>query len=155
MRKLLALVLTSLMISANANVAVQQINTIISKSQQRNVVKDRFKDYYFIYIFKSTCPHCKKFSPVIHDFTETFEIPVKAYSVDGGTAQALKSSLITPDIFNSLFTSAGYKPVVPALFLVNKVTHQAYAVTFGEASAVDLAARLDELMPKIKERYDA
>ena len=151
---LLTLLLLSPFVS-NANVAVDNINEAIRKSEKIQATKNIFKEFEFIYIFKSTCPHCKRFTPVIRDFTQTFNVPITAYSVDGGKAPGLESKLISPDIYNTLFTEANYKPVVPALFLFNKNTHQVYAVTFGEATALDLVSRLEELLAKIKERYDA
>lgn len=155
MRFFYVLLLMSASVVSNANVAVDNINEIINKTEKTESVQNIFKEYEFIYIFKSTCPHCKNFTPIIHNFTETYHVPITGYSVDGGKADGIKSKLIEPEVFNALFNEASYKPVVPALFLLNKHTNQAYAVTFGEASAVDLASRLSELLKKIKENYDA
>lgn len=138
-----------------ANSAVNDINQLLAKPSTVKAPKPALADYYFIYVFKSTCPHCHKFTPLIKDLADSLVIPLKAYSIDGQTMSNLPFEPMTPQLFDTLFTGAGFKPVVPALFLANQETGQVYAVSFGESNAVDLASRLNELLAKIKERFDA
>lgn len=154
MRILIVLLLLSFKL--HANVAVCQINEIIEKRQSHSLeIKKEFKDYYLLYVFKSTCPYSQKFTPLLEDFSQSTGVVIKAYSIDGPSLGALKSSPIDPQLFDALFTRADIRPVVPALFLINKHTAQAYPVSFGQTNAVDLVSRLDELMKHIKEKFDA
>lgn len=159
MKKHLFLALMMIFINAKANVAAFDIERLMAEqsNQQTKLAKpiDALKDYYFIYVFKSNCPHCHNFTPVIKDFTDVYQVELRAYSIDGPTIDGIRSSQITPKLFDILFTGADYKPVVPALYLVNKETSQTYAVLFGETSAVGLASRLESLLGKIKENFDA
>ena len=142
-------------INLYANHAVNDINSLLVKASVVKAPKKELADYYFIYVFKSTCPHCHQFTPLLKDLADNLSIPLKAYSIDGRTIGNLTFKPITPQLFDLLFTGAGYKPVVPALFLANKETGEVYAVSFGESNAVDLASRLNELLARIKERFDA
>ena len=120
-----------------------------------NLKQELSQNYYFIFIFKSSCPHCHKFAPVIYDFAKTFNVNIKAYSVDGGALDGIYGKPLTADLFKTFYLSDGYKPTVPALFLVNKDTLQVYAVLFGEASPYQLARRINELLQHIQERFNA
>lgn len=111
-------------------------------------------DYHFVFIFKSTCPHCHQFSPVLKSFSRTYHLPVTAYSTDGGKLPEFPSRQLTPARFQKFFAEGNYAPAVPALFLVNDVTHQSYAVLFGETSAPQLMRRMNVLMKDIEVSYE-
>lgn len=144
-----------------ANVAIDEINQIIeaksiNKKQMVSKRSDIFlRDYEFIFVFRSTCPHCHKFAPVLKDFSDTFSIKVNAYSFDGPDIKGFKSNPLSKDLLQALFLDAGFKTVVPALYLINKETQETYPVLFGEATPAQLAIRISQLMQKIKERRDA
>lgn len=144
-----------------ANPALEQLNTLLAQKEQNTQVKhqvsaklkDLQENYYFIFIYRSTCPHCHKFAPVLKDFTDTFQVATQAYSLDGESLSGFKAAPLSPELFQTFYASSGYKPVVPALFLVQKHTQQAYAVLFGEAAPYELARRVDELMGHIEEKF--
>jgi type-F conjugative transfer system pilin assembly thiol-disulfide isomerase TrbB len=147
--------------AAFANPALAELNALIAKKSQheqqqqkvQNTIKELQEQYYFIFIYRSTCPHCHQFAPVVKDFSDTFHIPLRAYSLDGQPLIGLSAELLTPALFKTLYVSGGYKPSVPALYLVHKDTDEAYAVLFGEAQPVELAQRVDTLMRHIQEKY--
>lgn len=144
-----------------ANVAVDELNALLLKKQAPKVtyqsahpeIKDLSKHYYFAYIFRSTCPHCKKFSPILKDFADTFHIKVRAFSLDNESLEGFNSSPLTPELFQTFYIAGGYKPSVPALFLVNRHTLEANAVLFGEATPYQLARRVHELKQHIEEKF--
>ncbi len=80
---------------------------------------------------------------------------VDAYSFDGGPINEFNSQPLTPELFKTFYVDSNYKPTVPALFLVNKHTFEAYAVLFGEASDYELSTRMDKLVAHIEERFNA
>lgn len=146
---------------ALANVAVDKLNTLLLKKEaakttikkQSPEIKDLATNYYLVFIYKSTCPHCHKFAPILEDFSDSFHIKVRSYSLDNVPLEGFSANSLTPELFQTFYAAGGYKPVVPALFLVNRHTLEAYAVLFGEATAYQLARRVHELKQHIEEKF--
>jgi len=145
-----------------ANVAVDELNAQLAKKERLQTktpnVSKRLQDlsqhYYFIFIYRGTCPHCHQFAPVLKDFVETFHVDMKAYHIDSAPLDGFKGQPLPPALFQTLYVSGGYKPIVPALFLINRDTLQAYPVLFGEASPYQLARRMNEVMQHIEGRFN-
>lgn len=160
MRMLLGLLLMVTQ-AAYANVAVTQLNALLEKKTVQTPaikptsaeVKHLADNYYFVFIYRATCPHCHQFAPVLKDFSETFQVKVKAYTLDGESMDEFESQPLSPTLFQTFYVLGGYKATVPALFLVNRHTLEAYAVLFGEATPYQLARRVNELMQHIEEKF--
>lgn len=157
MRRTMLLLLLILTKVAYANVAVDELNALLAPKttaqKQDPEIKDLSDNYYFVFIYRSTCPHCHNFAPILNDFSEAFHIKVRAYSLDNAPLDGFEASPLTPDLFQTFYVGGGYKPTVPALFLVNRHTLEAYAVLFGEASPYQLARRVHELKQHIEEKF--
>ena len=162
MRWILMLLIVSQAVSAN--VAVDELNTLLAKKEgatttialpnaAHDAVKNLSENYYFVFIYKGSCPHCHKFAPVLKDFSDTFHMNVTAYSLDNQALPEYQGTPLTPELFQTFYVAGGYKTMVPALFLVNRHTLDAYAVLFGEAKNYELAARMSELMKHIEDKY--
>ena len=147
-----------------ANVAVDKLNALLSKKESAERFKSALKattpeikniseNYYFVFIYKGSCPHCHNFAPVLKDFADSFHFLVTPYSLDNEPLPEFKGAPLTPALFQTFYVNGGYKPSVPALFLVNRHTLDAYAVLFGEAKDYELANRVSELMKHIEEKY--
>lgn len=145
---------------ANANVAVDELNTLLAHQTGNHAEdasserRDLSDNYYLLFIYRATCPHCHQLASVLADFAQTFKVDVDAYSVDGKPLAGFSGRRLSPELFHTLYLNGGFKTAVPALFLVNRHTLQTYAVLFGEASPYELAARLHELMQHIKEQFN-
>ncbi|MDA7742526.1 conjugal transfer protein TraF [Francisellaceae bacterium] len=155
------LLILALMVSINtsfANVAADQINSLMQAKNNRaessakvpNTIKQLQSDYEFVLFYKSTCPHCHKFVPVLNDFARFYDIKIIAYSTDGGDIDGLQGKKMTADEYRQYFLQGGLKAVIPALYLKNKFTDQVYPVLFGEAQPYQLAQRVNELMKHIE-----
>ena len=159
MRWILVLLLVTK--AACANVAVDELNILLAKKERAqtqskeptSVIKNLSENYYFVFIYKGSCPHCHNFAPILKDFSHSFQLEVKPYSLDNEPLSEFQGAPLTPDLFQTFYMSGGYKPAVPALFLVNRHTGDAYAVLFGEARDYELANRVNELMGHIEEKY--
>lgn len=157
-RMFLLLLIISQML--HANVAVDQLNTLLVKKEsaqttvQSPVIKNLAENYYFVFIYKGSCPHCHKFAPVLKDFAGTFHVEVQSYSMDNAPMDGFEGHPLPPELFQTFFVAGSYKPMVPALFLVNRHTLEAYAVLFGEASPYQLARRVNEMMQHIEEKFN-
>ena len=146
-----------------ANEAINSLNALLEKKEQiqhhkieaSKEIKDLSENYYFVFMYKSTCPHCHQFAPILKDFSDAFQIGVKSYSLDGAPLNEFYGKPLTASIFQTFYVGGGYKPTVPALFLVNRHTKEAYAVLFGEANAYQLARRVHELKKHIEEKFHA
>ncbi|MCW8400507.1 type-F conjugative transfer system pilin assembly thiol-disulfide isomerase TrbB [Legionella sp. PATHC038] len=144
-----------------ANKAVDELNAMLVKKQapktnvasQSSEIRDLSENYYFVFIYRSTCPHCHKFAPILKDFSNTFHIKVQGYSLDSESLEGFDGKPLTPELFQTFYVDGGFKATVPALFLVNRHTKEAYAVLFGEASPYQLARRVHELKQHIEERF--
>jgi type-F conjugative transfer system pilin assembly thiol-disulfide isomerase TrbB len=155
------LILWGLAMPAVPNVALDELKMLLNKKQEQQTlaqsrskkIQEFRKQYSFIFIYRSTCPHCHQFAPVLYDFTSYYHIPVQAYSLDGQPLEGFDATSLTPELFQTLYVSGGYKPVVPALYLIHRPTTQAYAVLFGEAQPAQLAKRVDELMSHLEEQF--
>ena len=145
-----------------ANVAIEQLNAKLAEKNRVNqsepvaspLIKELSEHYYFVFIYRGACPHCHAFAPILMDFVKTFHVDVDAYHLDGDTMDGLNSHPLTPELFQTFYAKGGYKPIVPALFLVNRDTLEAYAVLFGEATPYELAKRVNELMQHIQGRFN-
>lgn len=147
---------------AYANIAIDELNGLLLQKQKKVTLiqhndarlSDLQNNYYFIFIFRSNCPHCHKFAPILKDFSNNFQLKVHSYSVDGESLRGFEDAKpLTPKLFQTLYAAGHYKPAVPALFLVNHHTLEAYAVLFGEAHPAQLSLRVNELMQHIEEKF--
>ena len=111
--------------------------------------------YRLLFIYSASCPHCQRTAPIVRDFTRHFNIKVEAFSSDGTALAGFSGRPLSPELFQTLFTNAGIKPMLPALFLINHETAQVYPLLFGEATSYQLALRMDELLQHIEEQFDA
>ena len=163
-RGVLWTMLVMLNASAMANQALDELNTLLAKKQTSTAlakpkvtseIKNLSDNYYFVFIYKGTCPHCHNFAPILSDFAKTFNVQVQSYSMDAAPLDEFQGEPLTPELFQTFYVNSGYKPSVPALFLVNRHTADAYAVLFGEAEDYELARRVHELVKHIEEKYHA
>lgn len=160
MKRLLLIAALFLSVPSWSNQALKELNQMLSgkpdlglQAEAKQELRRLQEDYYFILIYKSNCPHCHNFAPILADFSKHFKVEVKSFSIDGGKLSPFQGEALPPELFRTFFLSSGFKPIVPALFLVNSKINQAYPVLFGEAQAYQLANRVHELMSHIKEQF--
>jgi len=165
-----------LLSSASANIPATQIRNLLAKHHHytqprfdanneneigsttnlrdshtnRNVLNDLKNHYRFVFFFRSTCPHCHRFTPVLKDFASFYDVPIRAYSLDGPDLDNLHARKMGAAQYRKYFLSGNFKAVVPALFLQDTTTLQTYAVMFGEAPPWLLAGRMNALLKHIE-----
>lgn len=94
----------------------------------------------FFFFYKSNCPYCHAFAPILRRFTDQYKLEVIAISLDGG---------ILPDFPNS-YKDQGQSRVfnvkaTPALYIVNPYTKEGIPFSFGLLSESDLKRRFLEI----------
>ena len=122
----------SLVISAYANETV-------TVYKQNNTLHEAF-----ILFYMKSCPHCRRFDPVLKEYAVNHHIPVLAYTLDGRSLPSFpKSVLPTQSEMNRFFPDR--HPVVPTLFLMNLDQHKIIPVLQGEAKAYQLDRRMQQI----------
>lgn len=92
-----------------------------------------------VYVFRSDCPYCKKFTPLLKAFAEEHGFTVLTFSLDGIGVPEFpypKSDL-------SMLRAKNMLPkVVPAVYVVNPKSGTTETVGFGLMNMVDLENRV-------------
>ena len=116
------------------------------------------KDYEFIFFYSLSCTYCKSFAPVLKKYSDNSGINVRGFII-GGNSSNLDNHF--PDFFDSTvvkqevlerffgFSDKGSGIALPTLFILNKKNLHAYPVSQGSLTYLELARRMDELIPKI------
>lgn len=120
---------------------------------QKNVSQDEaihefFKDKGLYFFFRSTCPYCQKFAPILRNFAERYQITVLPISLDGiGLAE-----------FPNFKTDQGQAKkfnvtVEPSLFVVDPKVGKAMPVAYGLMSDDALQQRIYDLATKFQGEF--
>ena len=101
---------------------------------REDVLMDRLsKSSELVFFYRSTCPYCQRFSPIVKDFSKHYHLLVNAITTDG---------IILPDFPNSSIDQGQARALnvtaEPALFIFNKITHKAYPIAFGLTSEAEI-----------------
>jgi len=96
--------------------------------------------YGLFYFYRSDCPYCQRFSPVLRGFADRFGVEVRAVSVDGGPMADFPNARRDEGQFARLLE--GQDAVVPAVLLLNTQTNEPQWITFGLISGQELAERV-------------
>ena len=102
-----------------------------------NAIDELSQEAGLFFFYRSDCPYCHRFAPILKDFAERYHISVVAISVDGGILTEFPDSKMDQgqaEQFGVYF--------YPALFLVNPTSEQITPVAYGLISQEDLKARL-------------
>ena len=113
------------------------------------------ESYEFIFFYRSSCPYCRKFEPILKQYSIDAAIPVKAFTFDGVVLPSFPNSVVVDKTviseYFSFFSSfnEGTTIAVPALFIMNTANLHVFPVSSGELSYMDLVVRMNDLIPKI------
>jgi type-F conjugative transfer system pilin assembly thiol-disulfide isomerase TrbB len=153
---------STFVMSAQADITAGQITALIQKKQQQqlstnqnqattniaqpavhNAMTQRIssdpiiaalrKDYAVVLFYRSGCPHCQRFDPIVRALTDHYHLTTYAYTTDGRDLPSFPHSLMaTQKVLNTFF--GGQAIVVPTVFLVNVHTLSTYRIAVGEMS---------------------
>lgn len=115
---------------------------IIAKNEQRekqntDVLKKVSQESGFIFFFRSDCPYCHRFAPVLKKFSENFGFTVIPVSLDGQGIPEYPYPKPNYDMGRKLNVN-----VVPALFLVQPDHNKVATVGYGYADWSTLVTRV-------------
>jgi hypothetical protein len=78
------------------------------------------------FLFRSDCPYCQQFAPLLQRFEQKFGLPVFAISLDGGTLPEFPRARVDNGIAATLNVAQ-----VPALFLASPRTNVITPLGYG------------------------
>ncbi|WP_298435664.1 conjugal transfer protein TraF [Ottowia sp.] len=107
------------------------------RSDRSRTVAQLGKDHVLFFFFRSDCPYCHAFAPVLEAFQGRHGIQVVAISIDGGPMPGFPSARRDNGIATALQVSQ-----VPAVFLAQPFTGQITPIGFGVLSESQLLERI-------------
>jgi len=128
------------------------INNVNKINKIKTIKKILGPDYEFIFFYRSNCPYCRKFDPILKQYSIDTTIPVRAFTLDGISLPSFPNSItVNPAIVHEYFGSSAEDRTiaVPTLFIMNIANLHVYPVSRGALSYTDLVMRMNELIPKI------
>lgn len=113
--------------------------------EEEKAIQQLFKTQGMFFFYRSSCPYCRRFSPIVKNFTERYHIALIPITTDGIALPEFPHS--KQDSGQAAFF---HVQVEPALFMVNPNTHQAIPVVYGLVTESELRARILEIAKKLK-----
>jgi len=115
------------------NNVAKQVEYDQQKLKEDAVIHELASKSGLFFFYRSTCPYCQKFAPIVKDFAESYGITVIPITTDGTSFPEFPHSY--PDQGQAVKFNV---TVEPALFAVNPYTHQAFPVAFGLTSQAEI-----------------
>ncbi|RUP35780.1 MAG: thioredoxin family protein [Curvibacter sp.] len=95
------------------------------------------RDHVLFFFYRSDCPYCHAFAPVLQAFQERHGIQIIAVSVDGGPMPGFPNARTDNGIASALKVTQ-----VPAVFLAQPFTGKITPIGFGVLSEAQLLERI-------------
>lgn len=127
------------------NNLAKQVENDVESANENEALKEFAKRSGLFFFYRSTCPYCVRFAPIVKEFAESYGITVVPITTDG----------VSLPEFPKSFTDQGQAvkfnvKVEPALFAVNPYTHQAIPLAYGLTSEVDIKRKILSVINKLK-----
>jgi conjugal transfer pilus assembly protein TraF len=110
------------------------------RDRQAQVVRNLASTHGLVFIFRSDCPYCHSFAPILKRFEQEFGMTVFPVSLDGRGLPEYPN----PQMDNGIATRLNAS-VVPALYLTAPSKRQIRPVGFGVMAMTDLVERIAAL----------
>jgi conjugal transfer pilus assembly protein TraF len=107
------------------------------RERQAQVVRGLAATHGLIFIFRSDCPYCHRFAPILKRFEQEFGLLVLPVSLDGSGLPEYPS----PQMDNGIATRLNAS-VVPALYLTAPSKREIRPIGFGVIALTDLVERI-------------
>ncbi len=108
--------------------------------QDRAAVRQLATTHGLVFVFRSDCPFCHRFAPILKRFAQQHGLAVLAVSLDGGTLPEYPDARPDNGVAARLNARA-----VPALYLTQPSRREFRPVGFGMMSDTDLLERIAAL----------
>jgi conjugal transfer pilus assembly protein TraF len=127
------------------NVALQVYHE--NESKQKDVALAQFAKHSGLFFFyRSTCPYCQRFAPILKHFSETHHIVVVPITMDGISLSEF------PNSKQDAGQSKKFQVTVePSLYAVDPETQKAFPMAFGLTSETELLDNIYNIMTHYQE----
>lgn len=122
------------------NQAARQIFNDQHRVEKVQAIEKWKQTHGLFYFFRSDCPYCQAFAPVLKQFEATYGINIIAISLDGQSLPEYPNARVDNGAAQRLGVST-----VPALFAIEPSTQAIIPITYGLISMEDLTERLWQL----------
>jgi conjugal transfer pilus assembly protein TraF len=104
-------------------------------------VRELAADHGLLFFARSDCPYCHDQAPILKAFEEATGMPVMAISMDGGPIPGFPEAKPDNGVAMKVSRGAGID-VVPALFLVHRVTRDSVPIGVGVLAIDEISERI-------------
>jgi len=116
------------------------------RQRQAQAVRSLAATHGLLFIFRSDCPYCHRFAPVLKRFEQEFGMTVFAVSLDGRGLPEFPNPQLDNGVAARLNAST-----VPALYLTEPTKREIRPVGFGLMAMTDLVERIAALADGTRE----
>ena len=116
------------------------------RDRQATTVRSLAATHGLLFIFRSDCPYCHRFAPILKRFEQEFGMTVFAVSLDGRGLPEYPNAPLDNGIAARLNAS-----VVPALYLTAPAKRDIRPVGFGLMATTELVERIAAIAQDIRE----
>ena len=127
----------------------KQVYLDLQNKDQAQAIADLSKHYGLFFFFRSSCPYCHKFAPIVQDFANRYGLSVVPVSLDGGGLPEFPN----PRIDNGASTTF-HVSVAPALFLVDPDTRKVLPISYGLITENEISSRIYEISKVLNQHRD-
>ena len=107
--------------------------------------------YALVFFFETSCPHCRKFAPIVKEIQEQYGFEVVAFSFNGKPLPGFKHPLrVTREVYQLYYGQ--HKPYYPRLLLQNTRTMAYYPVANGEGTFQQIRKILNGYAQRLKQQ---
>lgn len=124
------------------NVALQVYHEQESRGKE-TAISEFAKKTGLFFFYKSSCPYCQRFAPILKNFAARYGMTVIPVTMDGIPLPEFPDSRSD----NGQSTKFHVK-VTPSLFAVNPYTQQAFPVAYGLTSETELRENIYKMMSR-------
>ena len=107
------------------------------RKKEEEAIAALSKQSGLFFFYRSTCPYCQRFAPIVKAFSSTYHLTVIPVTTDGISLPEFPHSY--PDRGQAKVFQV---KVEPSLFAVNPYTHKAYPIAYGLISESELRQRI-------------
>jgi conjugal transfer pilus assembly protein TraF len=115
------------------NIGTRIFNDNLNQIKDQKI-KNLHKKYGLFFIYRSDCPYCHAYAPIIKRFAQDNNLMIKAISMDGGILSEFPNSKINNGRFNV--------PQVPATILWDNEKKEASIIGYAAFSENELKDRI-------------
>jgi conjugal transfer pilus assembly protein TraF len=127
------------------NAAAKQIYLDSHNDRETQVITEFFKNRGLFFFYKTSCPYCQKFAPIVKNFASRHGISIIPITIDGRSLPEFPNS--KSDIGQAAKFNIN---ITPALFAVNPYNDKALPVAYGFISESDLRQRILDIATDFK-----